>query len=124
MSDYIYQEETFAIRNAIFEVHNALGPGYLEEVYQNALEEELKLRAIPFVAKKPLHVFYKNRECGLYMPDIICYDKIILELKAAESLHAKHTAQLINYLRATGYKLGLLVNFNAFPKVDIRRYVV
>ena len=120
----IFEEETFAIRGAIFEVYKTLGDGYLEEVYQNALEEELKLRGIPFEAKKELHIYYKNRDCGLYEPDFICLGKIIVELKAVEALHPKHSAQLMNYLRATGHKLGLLVNFCAYPKVDIRRIVV
>ena len=119
--ELIYGDETFAIRAAVFEVYKVLGNGHLEEVYQNALEEELKLRKIPFDAKKQLHVFYKNRDCGLYVPDVICYDKIILELKSVDALHDRHKAQLLNYLRATGYRLGLLVNFNAYPKVEIRR---
>ena len=120
----IYEEETYAIRGAIFEVYKTLGDGYLEEVYQNALGEELKLRGLPFVAKKQLHVMYKGRDCGLYEPDLICFDKIIVELKAVEALHPKHSAQLMNYLRATGHKLGLLVNFCSHPKVDVRRIVV
>ena len=120
----IYEEETYAIRGAIFEVYKTLGDGYLEEVYQNALEEELKLRGLPFVAKKELHIMYKGRDCGLYEPDFICFDKIIVELKAVEALHPKHSAQLMNYLKATGHKLGLLVNFCSHPKVDVRRIVV
>ena len=120
----IYAEETYAVRGAIFEVYKTLGDGYLEEVYQNAMEEELKLRSIPFVAKKELHIMYKGRDCGLYMPDLVCFGKIIVELKAVETLHPKHSAQLMNYLKATGHKLGLLVNFCAYPKVDIRRIVV
>lgn len=120
----IYEEETYAIRGAIFEVYKTLGDGYLEEVYQNAMEEELKLRGIPFVAKKELHIMYKGRDCGLYEPDFICFDKIIVELKAVEALHPKHSAQLMNYLKATGHKLGLLVNFCSHPKVDVRRIVV
>ena len=119
----IYEEETYAIRGAIFEVYKTLGDGYLEEVYQNAMEEELKLRGIPFVAKKELHIMYKGRDCGLYMPDLICFDKIIVELKAVEALHPKHSAQLMNYLTATGFRLGLLVNFWSCPKVDIVRVV-
>ena len=120
----IYEKETYALRGAIFEVYKTLGDGYLEEVYQNALEEELKLRGIPFAAKKKLHVMYKGRGCGLHEPDFICFDKIIVELKAVETLHPKHSAQLMNYLRATGHKLGLLVNFCAYPKVDVRRIAV
>ena len=120
----IYEEETYAIRGAIFEVYKTLGDGYLEEVYQNAMEEELKLRGILFVAKKELHIMYKGRDCELYMPDLICFNKIIVELKAVDALHPKHSAQLMNYLKATGHKLGLLVNFCAYPKVDIRRIAV
>jgi len=120
----IYEDETYAIRGAIFEVYKTLGSGFLEDVYQHALEEELRLRGIPFEAKKTLHVMYKGRDCGLYEPDILCYGKIILELKATDSIHPKHEAQLMNYLSATGYKLGLLVNFGAEPVVDIRRRAV
>ena len=125
MSDeLVYEEESYALRGAVFEVYKTLGNGYLEEVYQNALEEELKLRGIPFVAKKGLHVRYKGRDCGLYVPDFICFDKIIIEIKSVEKIHPKHEAQLVNYLRMTGFRLGLLVNFSAYPKVDIRRRVV
>ena len=67
---------------------------------------------------------YKGRDCGLYRPDFICFEKIIVEIKAVESLHQKHLAQLMNYLKATGHKLGLLVNFGAYPKAEIRRIVV
>ena len=123
-TDLIYEDETYAIRGAIYEVYKSLGTGFLEEVYQNALEEELSLRHIPFVAKKALNVRYKGRDCGLYEPDFICFDKIIVELKAVETLHEKHSAQLMNYLKATNFKLGLLVNFCAYPKVDIRRRVL
>ena len=85
----IYEEETYAIRGAIFEVYKTLGDGYLEEVYQNALEEELKLRGVPFVAKKQLHIMYKGRDCGLYEPDFICSDKIIVEaLCCAQHKHS------------------------------------
>ena len=117
----IYEEEPYAIRGAVYEVYKALGSGYLEEVYQNALEEELRLRGIPYDAKKELHIFYKNRDCGLYVPDFVCHGKIIVELKAVSEIHEKHVAQVMNYLQATGYKLGLLVNFGAHPKVEIRR---
>lgn len=122
--ELILSDESYAIRGAVYEVYKTLGSGYLEEVYQNALEEELALRGIPFEAKKPLHVHYKGRDCGLYEPDFICYGKVIVEIKSVEALHERHVAQLHNYLSATGYKLGLLVNFSAYPKVDIRRYVL
>ena len=118
------EQETFDVRGAVFEVYKTLGSGFLEEVYQNALEEELKLRKIPFVAKKELHIDYKGRDCGVYIPDFICFDKVIVEIKAVDSLHDRHVAQVMNYLYATGFELGLLVNFGAYPKVDIRRLVV
>ena len=103
----IYEEETYAIRGAIFEVYRILGDGYLEDVYQNALDEELKQRGIPFVAQKELRIMYKGRDCGLYRPDFICFENTIVEIKAVESLHPKHSAQLMNYLKATGAgKLG------------------
>ena len=123
-TNLIYEDETYAIRGAIYEVYKSLGTGYLEEVYQNAIEEELTLRHIPFVAKKSFGISYKGRDCGFYEPDFICFDKIIVEIKAVEALHEKHSAQLMNYLKATGFRLGLLVNFCAYPKVDIRRRVL
>ena len=117
----IFAEESYAIRGAIYEVYKVLGNGYLEEVYQHALEEELKIRQIPFVAQRPMKVFYKGRNCGVYIPDFICYDKIIVELKSVDRLHDSHRAQVMNYLRTTKFKLGLLVNFNSYPKVEIAR---
>ena len=117
----LYEAESYAIRGAVYEVYKILGNGYLEEVYQSALEEELRLRNIPFQAKKQLRAVYKGRDCGIYIPDVICYDKIILELKAVELLHEKHRAQLMNSLKMTGLKLGMLVNFGAYPKVSIVR---
>ena len=120
----IHETESYDIRGAIFEVYSILGSGYLEEVYQNALEEEFTLRGIPFEAKKRIDVIYKGRNCGnYYSPDFICYDKIIVEIKAVESIHEKHKAQLMNYLKATGYKVGFLVNFGSYPKVSIYRVV-
>ena len=121
---YDYEDETFAIRGAIFEVYKTLGTGFLEEVYQNALEEEFAQRNVPFKAKAALNISYKDRVCGVYCPDFICYDKIIVELKSVDAIHDRHRAQLLNYLRATGIRLGLLVNFNSYPQIDIRRYVI
>lgn len=120
----IYEEESYAIRGAIFEVYSVLGSGYLEEVYQNALEKELEIQGISFEAKKRISITYKGRDCGnYYSPDFICYDKIIVEIKAVEEVHQKHKAQLMNYLKVTGYRLGFLVNFGAYPKVTISRVV-
>ncbi len=118
-----FKDETYAIRGAVFAVYKTLGPGFLEEVYQNALETELDHLGIPFEAKKELHIMYRGRDCGLYIPDLVCFGKIIVELKSVEELNGRHEAQVINYLRATNHPVGLLVNFSAFPTVDIRRLV-
>jgi len=118
-----FKDETYAIRGAVFAVYKTLGPGFLEEVYQNALETELDHLGIPFEAKKELHIMYRGRDCGLYIPDFVCFGKIIVELKSVEELNGRHEAQVINYLRATNHPVGLLVNFSAFPTVDIRRLV-
>ena len=109
----LYAEESFKINGAIYEVHKALGPGLLEKVYQEALEKELKLQGIPFEREKSFTITYKGEELEQkYIADFVIYDKIVVELKAVEELLPVHKAQVINYLALTGYKLGLLVNFN------------
>ena len=118
-----FKDETYAIRGAVFTVYKTLGPGFLEEVYQNAMEAELDHCGIPFEAKKELHIVYRGRDCGLYIPDLVCFGKIIVEIKSVEELNGRHEAQVVNYLRATKHPVGLLVNFGAFPKADIRRLV-
>ena len=108
----LYPEESYKINGAIYEVHKNLGPGLLEKVYQEALEREFKLQGIPYVREK-FSIVYKGEELEQkYIADFVCYDKIVVELKAVEDLLPIHTAQVINYLSITGYKLGLLVNFN------------
>ena len=123
-NELIFENESYAIRGAIYEVYKTLGSGYLEEVYQNALEEEFSLRQIPFLAKKSLHIFYKGRDCGVYQPDFMCFGQVIVEIKAVDALHERHSSQLMNYLKATGFRLGFLVNFCSFPKIEIRRMVL
>ena len=109
----LYPEESYKINGAIYEVHKNLGPGLLEKVYQEALEREFKLQGIPYVREKDFSIVYKGEELEQkYIADFVCYDKIVVELKAVEDLLPIHTAQVINYLSITGYKLGLLVNFN------------
>ncbi len=109
----LYPQESYKINGALFEVHKELGPGLLEKVYQEAFEKELRLQGIPFEREKPFSIVYKGEELEQkYIADFVCYDKIIVELKAVEELLPKHTAQVINYLVITGYKLGILVNFN------------
>jgi len=122
MGELIYEEESYVVKGAVFEVYKAMGAGFLEAVYQECLEEELKVRGIPFVAQPEIKIIYKGRMLHQsYRADIVCYDKIILELKAVGALLPEHSAQLFNYLRATKMKLGFLVNFGHYPGVEIKR---
>jgi GxxExxY protein len=116
-------ELTYIINGAIFEVNKVLGAGFLEKIYENALIIELRDRGLNAVNQVPISVKYKDEEVGEYFADIVVEDKVILELKAVESLEKVHEAQLLNYLKATDYKLGLLVNFT-HPKAIIRRFVL
>ena len=119
----LYPEECYAIRGAIYEVYRELGNGFREEVYQQCLEREFAARKIPFDAKRELKIFYKGEPIDkTYIPDFLCYDKIIVEIKAVESLGNEHRAQIMNYLRLTKFQLGLLVNFAAYPKVAIEQW--
>ena len=121
----IYEEEGFAIRGAVIEVARTLGAGFAEEVYQEALEMEMSSRGIPFVAQQELSLSYKGRPLRkTYRPDLVCYGKIVVELKAVRALAPEHEAQIINYLKAIGMHLGLLVNLGAWPKADIRSFVL
>jgi GxxExxY protein len=118
----IYVEESYVIRGAIYEVYKTLGAGFLEAVYQEALEMELSARSVPFVSQKEIRIKYKGALLNQsYRADVVCYDKIILELKSVKQLLPEHEAQLLNYLKATNMKLGFLVNFSCLNGVDIRR---
>ncbi len=111
-NNIIYKDESYKIIGACMEVHTTLGCGFLEPVYQEALEIELGKRKIPFVREEILNIFYKGKMLKkAYVADFICYDKIIIETKAASQLQPEHIAQILNYLKITGFKLGLLVNF-------------
>lgn len=121
----IYRTESFEIMGACFEVYKEKGSGFLEAVYQECLEMELGHRKIPFKAQVPLALTYKGRSLkGKYAPDFICYGKTIVELKAVTALSDEHRAQVQNYLRATGMRLGLLVNFGHYPKLEYERIVL
>jgi GxxExxY protein len=112
----------FQIQGAVFEVNRELGAGFLEAVYQEALKLELTSRGIPFVAKPVLRLAYKGTPMEqTYSPDFICFDRVIVELKAVSELAAEHRAQVTNYLEATRLRLGLLVNFGGAPKARIER---
>ena len=101
-----------------------MGCGFLEAVYQECLEKELSKQGIPFVAQRELALHYKGDLLKqIYKPDFICFERIIVELKAVKDLAGEHRAQVHNYLKATGLELGLLVNFGHYPKVEIERIV-
>lgn len=108
----LYKEEAYQIIGACMEVHRELGCGFLEAVYQEALEIEFGKRNIPFEREVPLRIRYKEVVLKKeYIADFICYDNIIVELKALSELASVHESQVLNYLKATGLKLGILVNF-------------
>ena len=117
------EEITYHIRGAVFEVNRILGPGFLEKVYENALIIELKNRVLKAQAQVPINVHYKGELVGEFYADILVEDRIIVELKSVEQLQKIHEAQILNYLKATGYKVGLLVNFT-HPKAVIKRFVL
>jgi GxxExxY protein len=121
--EYIYSEETRKIIGACFEVHNYLGNGFLESVYQEALMIEFYKRNIPFVAEQTLDIWYKeDKLTKFFTADFVCYNKIIIELKAADAITDDHFGQVINYLKAANFKLGLLLNFGT-PKLQIKRLI-
>ncbi|NLS75845.1 MAG: GxxExxY protein [Chloroflexi bacterium] len=117
-------EECYAIQGAVFEVYRELGCGFLEPVYQEALERELQARGVPFESQKELAIAYKGLPLRqTYRADLICYDSIIVELKAAKEVTNEHRAQLHNYLKATGLRLGLLANLGHYPGATVERIV-
>lgn len=111
MSELLLKDTSFQIIAAVYEVHNVLGFGFLENVYQKALLKELRLRGLKADAQKEIKVLYKDEDVGSYYADIVVNDEIILELKAVDCLTKAHESQLLNYLKGTGIKLGFLVNF-------------
>ena len=120
--EIIYKDEAFAVQGACFEVYKTLGNGFLEAVYQEALAHEFRLQGIQFQEQCELKFQYKGIQLKQsYKPDFICYDKIIVEIKAVSNLSPEHRAQLLNYLKITNMHLGLLVNFGHYPKIEIER---
>ena len=121
----LYADEVYLIQGAIFDVNREMGAGFLEAVYQECLTLEFTARDISFTANKPLPLAYKGwRLSQTYAPDFICFNRIIVELKAVREIAPEHRAQIINYLKATGLRLGLLVNFGCAPKARVERFVV
>jgi GxxExxY protein len=120
MVELIYKEESYGIIGAAMEVHKELGAGFLESVYQEAFELELQKQEIPYEREKLLNIFYRSivQKQGQkldkrYMADFVCYGKIVVELKALGELSTDHKAQILNYLKTSGLKLGLLINFGS-----------
>lgn len=124
MGKLIYEEESYRIRGAIFEVYKEKGCGFHEPIYQECLEKEMRLQSIPFEPQKELRLDYKGDPLTqTFKPDLICFGKIIVELKAGKELVDEHRKQILNYLNATRFQLGLLVNFGHYPAVEIERFV-
>ena len=116
-------ELTYQINGAAYEVNKVLGHGFLEKVYENALLVELGIRGLEAKNQVPINVFYKDRITGEYFADIVVENQVLLELKAVEALQKIHEAQVLNYLKATGFEVGLLINFT-FPKAEIKRFIL
>ncbi len=122
MSKLLHKDEVYAIVGAAMEVYNALGAGFLEPVYQEALDIELTERGIPFEAQKELRISYKERQ--LEKTYVVIFDKVIVEIKSLNGLTPREEAQLLNYLKATGLEVGILVNFGAHDKLEWKRMVL
>ena len=121
----LFEEETFRVRAAVFEVSREMGTGFLEGVYQECLALEFRARGIPFFAMPPLALAYKGEPLvQTYRPDFVCFDRIIVELKVVREIAPEHRAQVLNYLKATGLKVGLLVNFGCATKARVERLVL
>jgi GxxExxY protein len=121
----VHADEVFRIQGAVFEVNRTMGAGFLEAVYQECLALELASRRIPFVASPRLALHYKGASLRqYYTPDFICYDSIVVELKAVNEFAPEHRAQVLNYLKASSLRVGLLVNFGCSPKARIERFIL
>lgn len=120
----IYSDETYTILGACFNVYREKGCGFLENVYHECLEIEFDFQEIPFESQKELQLRYRGQILNqTYKPDFICYNKIIVEIKAVSTISDEHRAQLLNYLHATRLKLGLLINFGHHPKLQYERLI-
>ena len=121
----LYKDECYLIQGAVFEVYREMGCGFLEAVYQECLDLEFSTVGIPFKSQADLVLSYKGKPLRqTYKPDFICFDTIIVELKASKEITQEHRAQVFNYLKATGLRLGLLINFGHYPKATIERIIV
>ncbi len=122
--ELIFKEEVYAIVGAAMEVHKTFGMGFLEPVYQEALEIEARLRKLPYVAQPRIELSYKGHRLQKeYIPDFIFYDQIVVEIKALDQLASKEESQILNYLKATRRKVGVLINFGSRGKLEWQRFV-
>lgn len=122
--ELIYKDEVYAIIGAAMDVYNNLGPGFLEAVYQEAMEIETTSRKIPTLPEQKLHIEYKGTPLKkFYEADLICYGKIIVEIKALDRLTSREESQILNYLKATGMQVGILINFGAHNDLEWKRLV-
>jgi GxxExxY protein len=125
MKEIIFKEEVYAIVGAAMDVYRQLGRGFLEPVYQEALGIEFRRRRIPFEAQQDIVILYKGEALEKrYIADFICYGQIIIELKALEVLCGRDVGQLLNYMKATRFNLGLLINFGSPVRLEWHRYVI
>ncbi|KXB09543.1 hypothetical protein AKJ60_00005 [candidate division MSBL1 archaeon SCGC-AAA385M11] len=125
MTDFLYKKESYAIIGAAMEVYNVLGAGFLEAIYHDALKIELASQGVPYESQKPLPVYYRSHLLPHeYIADLICYDRILLELKATKDIHEAHLAQVMNYLKATGLALGYVINFGNPEKLQWKRVLM
>ncbi len=122
--DFPLKDETYLILGACFEVYNEMGRGFLEPVYQECLEKELRLQEIPFESQTILELEYKGQKLEKrYQPDLVCFGTVVVEIKAVSRLVIEHEAQLLNYMNAGGFEVGLLINFGHYPKLEYTRLV-
>ena len=124
MDDLLLKEEVYSLIGAAIEVHRELGHGFLEAVYQEALEIEMEERNVPNVAQPELLLRYKRRTLKRYVPDFVCFDEVVVEIKATKALTEVEEAQLLNYLRATGKRVGVLINFGSRGRLEWKRMVL
>ncbi len=124
-SKILYKDESYAIIGACFNVYKEMGSGFLEAVYQECLEMKSSFRKIPFETQKDLQLKYRDQILKqTYKPDFLCYNKIIVEIKALSKIMDEHRAQILNYLNGAGFKLGLLVNFGRHSKLEYERFIL
>ncbi|MEQ8846129.1 MAG: GxxExxY protein [Botrimarina sp.] len=118
----LFPDESYLVMGACFEVHNRMGSGFLEAVYQECLAIEFGEVGIPFTSQPAVDLTYRGHKLEqIYRPDFICFERILIEIKAVDRLVQQHDAQVLNYLNATGLQLGILVNFGSHPKLEPRR---